>query len=180
MMPLSWNITAAQQLPTATPRPAQPSPLTGAPSKPFSRGDAAGGTHWVCLADRHLLGKANLRRVGPQLRLLGCADESGFGGLERERWVNHLGTPIPHLGLPKSCQPPSQLPLLVPPGLAVVPAARSHLVGVQDREDDEVFGLPTTERRREGGQVCSTHGLVSAQLARSRTPPGADDAAALT
>lgn len=31
MMPLSWNITAAQQLPAATPRPAQPSP-------PLSRG----------------------------------------------------------------------------------------------------------------------------------------------
>lgn len=43
-------------------------------------------------------------------------------------------------------------------GLHGAPAARSHLVCVQDREDDEVFGLPATERRSEGGRLCSTFG----------------------
>lgn len=43
-------------------------------------------------------------------------------------------------------------------GLCGAPTALSHLVGVQDREDDEVFGLPATERRSEGGRLCSTFG----------------------
>lgn len=51
----------------------------------------------------------------------------------------------PRLGLQKSFSPLSWLPWSWPR------PCQSHLVGVQDREDDEVLGLPVTERRDEDG-----------------------------
>lgn len=56
------------------------------------------------------------------------------------------GLQEPCLGLQKGFCPLSCLPWSQPW------PCQSHLVGVQDREDDEVLGLPVTERRNEDGQ----------------------------
>lgn len=81
---------ARQLLSPAEPRAGKRSPVAlGTPQGGEPQG-RQGRTYWVCLADRHLLRESDFGRVGPELRLLGCADESRFGRLQREHWVNHL------------------------------------------------------------------------------------------